>query len=126
MPADRRIDLLDRLIEGRVNAATRRLLEQVVRAPRGRTLERAIERLVELAAARRERYVAYVRAPTPLTEEQEARLAAVLARIYGRAVVLRVEVVPELLGGLVVRINDEVIDGSLAGRLAAARQRLAG
>jgi len=125
-PADRRIDLLDRLIEGKVNSATRRLLEQTVRAPRGLALERAIERLVELAAERRERYIAYVRAPAPLTGEQEARLAAVLTRIYGRAVGLQVEVDPELLGGLVVRVKDEVIDGSVAGRLDEARRRLAG
>jgi len=126
VPADRRIDLLDRLIVGKVNSATRRLLEQIVRAPRGRTLDAAIEHLVELAATRRERYVAYVRAPAPLTSEQESRLAAALTRIYGRAVGLQVEVDPELVGGLVVRVNDEVIDGSLATRLAEARQRMTG
>jgi len=125
-PADRRIDLLDRLLEGKVNSTTRRLLEQVVRAPRGRTLDVAIEQLVELAAARRERYVAYVRAPAPLTDEQESRLATALTRIYGRPVGLQVEVDPELVGGLVVRVNDEVIDGSVATRLAEARRRLAG
>jgi F-type H+-transporting ATPase subunit delta len=125
-PVDRRIDLLDRLVEGKVNSATRRLLEQLVRAPRGRTLDIAIEQLVELAAERRERYVAYVRAPAPLTDEQEARLAAALTRIYGRPVGLQVEVDPELLGGLVVRVNDELIDGSVATRLAEARRRLAG
>jgi F-type H+-transporting ATPase subunit delta len=35
-----------------------------------------------------------------------------------------VELRPELVGGLVVRVGDEVIDGSLAGRMLAARQRL--
>jgi F-type H+-transporting ATPase subunit delta len=125
-PADRRIDLLDQLIEGKVNSATRRLLEQVVRAPRGRTLDIAIEQLVELAAERRERYVAYVLAPAPLTDEQESRLAAALTRIYGRPVGLQVEVDPELLGGLVVRVDGEVIDGSVASRLAEARHRLTG
>jgi F-type H+-transporting ATPase subunit delta len=125
-PPDRRIDLLDRLLEGKVNSTTRRLLEQVVRAPRGRTLDVAIEQLVELAAARRERYVAYVRAPAPLTGEQEERLATALTRIYGRPVGLQIEVDPELLGGLVVRVNDEVIDGTVATRLAEARRWLGG
>ena len=125
-PVDRRIDLLDRLLEGKVNSTTRRLLEQVVRAPRGRTLDVAIEQLVELAAARRERYVGYVRAPAPLTGEQEERLATALTRIYGRPVGLQIEVDPELLGGLVVRVNDEVIDGTVATRLAEARRWLGG
>ena len=82
--------------------------------------------LVELAAARRERYVAYVTAPAPLTEQQERRLAAALARVYGRQVSLQVTVDPALLGGLVVRVNDEVIDGSVVSRLAAIRHRMTG
>jgi len=125
-PAERRVELLDRLVGRRVNPATRRLLEQAVRSPRGRTLDRAVVELVELAAARRERYVAYVTAPGPLSDQQERRLTAALRRVYGRQVSLQVAVEPELLGGLVVRVNDEVIDGSVASRLAELRQRLAG
>lgn len=125
-PADGRVGLLDRLVGGQVNPPTRRLLEQAVRFPRGRTLDRAVDELVELAAARRERYVAYVTAPAPLTGRQERRLTAALWRIYGRQVSLQVAVDPELLGGLVVRVNDEVIDGSVLSRLSEVRQRLAG
>jgi F-type H+-transporting ATPase subunit delta len=123
---ERRLVLLDRLIGDRVGPTTRRLLEQAVRSPRGRTLDRSIEELVELAAARRQRYVATVTAAAPLTEQQERRLADILARIYGRAVSVQVSVDPEVLGGLVVRVNDEVIDGSVLARLTQIRHRLAG
>jgi F-type H+-transporting ATPase subunit delta len=126
MPTERRVELLDTLIEGKVNLTTRRLLEQAVRAPRGHALEMVIEELVELAADRRERYVAYVRAAVPLTEEQESRLAAVLSRIYGRAVGVQVDVDPDVIGGMVIKVKDEVIDGSLATRLDEARHRLGG
>ena len=121
---DRRVQLLDTLIGDRVNSTTERLLARTVRAPRGRNLEVAIERLVELAAERRERYVAYVTAPAPLSAAHEARLAATLTRIYGRAMDLQVDVDPEVLGGLVIRVKDEVIDGSVARRLDEARHRL--
>jgi F-type H+-transporting ATPase subunit delta len=124
-PADARGQLLDRLVEGKVHPATRRLLERAVRAPRGLPLEASLERLVELAAQRRERYVAYVRTAAPLTPEQESRLTATLGRIYRRAMDVVVEIDPELLGGLVIRVNDEVIDGSVAHRLAVARRLLA-
>ena len=40
------------------------------------------------------------------------------------AMSLQVEVDPDLLGGLVVRVGNEVIDGSVAGRLATARRQL--
>jgi F-type H+-transporting ATPase subunit delta len=125
-PIERRLELLDRLIGDRVDPTTRRLLEQAVTAPRGHNLERSVSELVELAAARRERYVAYVTAPDPLTEAQETRLSDALARIYGRQVSLQIAVDPTLLGGLVVKVHDEVIDGSVLSRLAELRHRLAG
>jgi F-type H+-transporting ATPase subunit delta len=123
---DRKQALLDRLIGDRVDPTTRQLLDQAVTAPRGRGLERTVTELVELAAARRERYVAYVTAPAPLTAQQESRLAGALARIYGRQVSVQVGVEPELLGGLIVRVNDEVIDGSVLSRLTGLRHRMAG
>jgi F-type H+-transporting ATPase subunit delta len=125
-PGDRKQALLDRLIGDRVDPTAKQLLDQAVAAPRGRGLERTVTELVELAAARRERYVAYVTAPAPLTEPQESRLAGALARIYGRQVSLQVTVLPELLGGLVVQVNDEVIDGSVLSRLTNLRHRMTG
>jgi len=124
--AERRVELLDRLIGGKVDPTTLRLLHQSVRSPRGRTLDRSVGELVELAAARRQRYVAEVTAAAPLTEQQERRLSDTLARVYGRQVSVQVSVDPQLLGGLVVRVNDEVIDGSVLTRLTEVRHRLAG
>ena len=121
-PVPGRLELLDTVLAGRTRPVTRRLLEQAVRAPRGRPLEEIIEELVDRAAARRERSVAYVTAVGPLSEQQEQRLIDVLNRIYRRPISLKVDLDPELLGGLVIRVGDEVIDGSLAARLDQARQ----
>jgi F-type H+-transporting ATPase subunit delta len=123
-PADQRVGLLSGLLTGKVSPVTAKLLEHTVRNPRGRSLDRAAEELSELAAARRERYVAHVRAPGPLTDTQERRLTEALTRLYGRPISLQVEPDDSLLGGLVVRVGGEVIDGSIAGRLAAARRTL--
>jgi F-type H+-transporting ATPase subunit delta len=125
-PARSRSELLDGLVSGKVKPVTLELLRQAVRMPRGRSLDVVVTELAELAAARRERSVARVTAAAPLTAAQEKRLADTLARIYGRAVSVQVEVDPEQLGGLVIRVGDEVIDGSIATRLAQARQELSG
>ena len=61
-----------------------------------------------------------------LTAAQERRLTDVLGRIYGRTIGLQITVDPDVLGGLVVRVGDEVIDGSIAHRLEEAGRRLAG
>jgi F-type H+-transporting ATPase subunit delta len=123
-PDDKRVELLRGVLQGKVSPVAATLLEQTVRTPRGRSIDLAAEELSELAAARRERYVAHVRTAARLTAEQEQRLADALARIYGRRISLQVELDPDLLGGLVVRVGGELIDGSVAGKLAEARRRL--
>ena len=61
-----------------------------------------------------------------ITAYAAEQLGDVLGRLYGRPVGLQVTVDPDVLGGLVVQVGDEVIDGSIAHRLEAARRRLAG
>ncbi|MBI3687657.1 MAG: F0F1 ATP synthase subunit delta [Actinobacteria bacterium] len=123
---ERRIGLLDSVLGDKVVAVTARLLRQTVAAPRGRNLEDAVAGLSELAATRRERYLAHVRTAQPLTAAQEQHLSTTLTRIYGRPISLQIEIDDAVLGGLVVRVGEEIIDGSVAGRLAAVRHRFAG
>jgi F-type H+-transporting ATPase subunit delta len=125
-PEQRRLELLDGLVANKVKPVTFELLRQAVRVPRGRTLDAVVNELAELAAARRERSVARVTAAAPLSAQQERRLTDALSRMYGRAVSVQVELDPDQLGGLVIRVGDEVIDGSVATRLARARQELSG
>lgn len=133
-PADERVALLRDVLgatadrpggtSGRV--ITVRLLESAVRSRRTRSLDAAVDELSRLAAARRQQLVASVRVARPLDEGQAQRLGDSLRRLYGRAVTLQVEVDPEVLGGAVVRVGDEMVDGSVARRLEEARRRLAG
>ena len=123
-PLDGRTALLDRVLGGKVTPTTATLLNQAVALPRGRHLDVIAEELAELAAARRELSVARVATPVRLTPEQEQRLTTSLSRLYGRPMSLQVELDEALLGGLVVRVGGEVIDGSVAGRIEAARRHL--
>lgn len=123
-PAAAKLALLDRLLQGRTRPASRTLLERAAIDPRGRSLERAVAELAQLAAARRQRLVADVRTAHQLSAEQAERLTSALGRIYGRTVQLQVAVVPELIGGMTVRVGDELVDGSVVHRLAQARSLL--
>lgn len=124
VPADKRVGLLREVLGAKARPVTLGLLEHSVRASRRRNLDQVSADLSELAAERRDRYVAHVRTPVRLTAEQEQRLTDTLSRLYERAISLQIELDPDLLGGLVVRVGGELIDGSVAGRLAAARRRL--
>ncbi|MCU1669691.1 MAG: atpH [Blastococcus sp.] len=124
--AEGKAALLDRLLDGRVSPVTEQLLRNVLTDPRVGDAERAIEHLSEMASRRRGRYVARVTSAVALAPAQEQRLTDVLGRLYGRTIGLQVTVDPSVLGGLIVQVGDEVVDGSIAHRLEAARRRLAG
>ncbi|MGN6609890.1 MAG: F0F1 ATP synthase subunit delta [Jatrophihabitans sp.] len=124
-PAERRVELASRLLRGKVSSVTQRLVEHAVRSQRKRSVTLAVDDLLEQAADRQERSIARVVSATPLTDRQQQRLQAALGDLYGRKMVLRAAVDPSIRGGLVVRVGDEVIDGSVASRLAGARAALA-
>ena len=125
-PAAGRTELIDRLVSQRVSPATALLLRNVLTGSHVGNAENTIERLSEAASRRRGQSVAHVISAVVLTAAQERRLSEVLGRLYGREIGLQVTVDPSVLGGLVVRVGDEVIDGSIAHRLEAAGRRLAG
>jgi len=118
--------LLERLLAGKVSPVTALLLRNVLTASHLGHADTAIERLSESASARRGRSVAFVTTAVALTDAQEQRLTAILGRLYGRTIGLQVTVDPDVLGGLVIRVGDEVIDGSVVHRLEAAGRRLTG
>jgi F-type H+-transporting ATPase subunit delta len=120
----RRVQLLDGLLAGKVSPVTRALLVNAVTSSRRRTLVGAIDQLLEASAARRERSVARVISAVSLDDAQLERLAAALSAMYGRPISVRLAVEPAVRGGLVVRVGDEVIDGSVATSLMRARQAL--
>ncbi len=94
---------------------------------RKRSIILAIDDLLETAAARQERSVARVISAVPLTDAQQQRLAGVAVRhVRPRDQRAHRARSRRCSGGLVVRVGDEVIDGSIATRLAAARAALAG
>jgi F-type H+-transporting ATPase subunit delta len=126
MPAARKAELLHRLIDGKVADVSAALIERAVVSPRGRTIERVLDDFAELAAKRRERLIAHVTSAVDLTDEQQQRLAEALRRELGRDVRLQVVVDSDLIGGLTVRIGDELIDGSVLRHLGAARRQLTG
>lgn len=119
-----RAALVDTLVGDKVHPVTERLLAASLTGTRARRAEQTVGELSDLAALRRQRSIAQVATPVALTDEQEERLVATLSRIYEQKIALQISLEPDLLGGLVIRVGDEVIDGSTRSRLAAARQRL--
>jgi F-type H+-transporting ATPase subunit delta len=124
--ADRRVKLLDALVGEKVSPLTIALLRNAVRSTRKRSVLLALDDLLERAVAWQERSVARVVSAAPLTDEQSERVARALSELYGRPIVARTAVDPAVKGGLLVRVGDDVIDGSVVARIAAVRSALTG
>jgi F0F1-type ATP synthase delta subunit len=100
------------------------LLSQTVELLRGQSAEQAVQFLADVAVARRGEVVAQARAAAELNDAQRTRLTEVLTRIYGHPVTVQLEIDAAVLGGLSIAVGDEVIDGTLSSRLAAAEAQL--
>lgn len=125
-PGAERAALVGRLLDGRAHPLTIALLTALAQEPGRRSFTFGVGELVDQAAQRRDKVVAVVETAVELTPDQRSRLIAGLSRVYGRGVVAHIVVEPSLAGGVRVRVGDELIDGSVAGRLAALRHRLVG
>jgi F-type H+-transporting ATPase subunit delta len=68
--------------------------------------------------------VAHVTTAVPIDERQKAVIASRLSRRLGKTVVLETRVDVSILGGVVAQIGDNVIDGSVRGRLERLRRSL--
>jgi len=118
----RKAAVIHDLLGSSASPVTVQLIEYTAANLRGRRPHSAVEGLSNLAAAQRNRLIAEVRSAVPLSASQSERLSAALTAMKGRAVELNVIVDPAVIGGIVVQIGDEVIDGSIASRLDQARR----
>jgi F-type H+-transporting ATPase subunit delta len=117
IPAEKRQSIVEDLLGAKATPTTVQLVSLVVGTGHVRDLPSIIDRLVQRAAAAKNRTVAEVRSAVPLDADQQARLAAALANATGKEVELKVVVDPAVLGGLVATVGDTVIDGSVRTRL---------
>jgi F-type H+-transporting ATPase subunit delta len=124
LPVPIKRDLLADLLEGRVSARCASLVDLLVELHEGHGLDTGLKEWAEAAAARRDRVVAEVRSVVELDEAHRARLTEVLTRVIGKPVLLQTTVDEAILGSLVVRIGDELFDGSVRSRLEQAREAL--
>ena len=106
------------LDEDRVRRVVNSILES---RQRGRlALANEFEREVRLDQLK---HTADVKSATPLSPELEASVRNNLVQRYGPALETTFKQDPELIGGMRIRVGDDVYDGSIQARLAALAER---
>ena len=125
IPAEHKATLLDSIFGKKASPAAFALLKQAA-ATRTGSFDAVLARFADEVAARRKRVLAEVRSTYELGDGELNRLADALSARYGHDVHVNVIVDPSIVGGLRVSIGDDVIDGTVSGRLEDARRQLAG
>jgi F-type H+-transporting ATPase subunit delta len=124
IPAARRQQIVEDLLQGKASPATVSLVSMVVGMGRARQLPDIIAQLVERIAAEANKEVAEVRTAVGLSASQRERLVEALNKATGKQVTLKVVVDPSVMGGVVAQVGDTVIDGSVRGRLDQLKQQV--
>jgi F-type H+-transporting ATPase subunit b len=78
----------------------------------------------EIEQAKAGALTALVTSALPLTEDEQKVVTSGLAEELGQVPAIEFKVDPAILGGLVLKVGDKVIDGSVGGRLEALRESL--
>ena len=106
------------LDESRVRQVIKSILESKRRGHLA--LANQFEREVRLDQMK---HSADVKSATPLSPELEGNVRSTLVQRYGPTIEPRFTQDPELIGGMRIRVGDDVYDGSIKARLAALAQR---
>lgn len=122
IPAARRQQIVEDLIGDQATSTTTALISMLVAAGRGGDIQRIADQVVELGAASRAKAVAEVYSVIELTDDQQIRLASSLKSATGKDVEIKVIIDETVMGGLLVQIEDEVIDGTVRTRLKQLRE----
>jgi F-type H+-transporting ATPase subunit delta len=126
MSAKDRASVINDLVGKTFSPTAVLLINHAISHRHGRSITSTLGDLQELAAARRGRVLAEVTAAIALTDDQEQRLTNALTAIYKQDVQVQVVINKKVIGGVAVRVGDEVIDGTVANRLAQVKRQLAG
>jgi F-type H+-transporting ATPase subunit delta len=123
LPLERRVGVIDELMGRKALATSTALMSMLVGAGQASDLPEIVNRFVELAAYERKHEVAEVRTAIPLDDAQTQQLATALGTATGKDVEVKVILDPTVLGGLVARVGDTVIDGTVRHRLSQLKEQ---
>jgi len=124
VPASRKVDTVKQALGASVAPLPLNLLSLLATKSLAHLVPDIIEQYTRLLDAHRGIERAEVTSAVPLDDGQQASVASLLSNILAREVRLISDVQPDIVGGLIARFSDRVIDGSIRTKLAAMRRNV--
>lgn len=123
-PATEREAGVSRLFEDRVAPGVVNLSRLLARRGRFESLPAVAAEFTRLLNRRNGVVEAVVTSAAPLTASETDAISARVTAMTGSGVSLRTEVDPALIGGLTLKVGDQLLDASVRGRLERLRDQL--
>jgi F-type H+-transporting ATPase subunit delta len=115
---------LFQIFGGKVSPITLHWMNMVVDQGRQRRLPAIIEAFFTLSQEAREKVTAEVTTVIPLSEDLSKRLEQELSRVTKKRVFLKPMIDDSILGGVIIKIENKVIDGSIKHRLEEVKNEM--
>ena len=120
-----KLDALDRSLPGGLDGDVRKFVGTLLEAGQLDQLDAILVEFGRLSHREPERRIARVTSAVPLTDDEQQAMRTKLTERFGAGLEFQFDVNPDLIGGIYLRVGDQVIDGTVAGKLAALRTNLA-
>jgi F-type H+-transporting ATPase subunit delta len=124
LSASHKIEILEKALGRRVPPVFLRFIETVINKRRQMLIPEIASEYRLLIDEAEHRVHAMVTVATEPTEPERDALARQLTRLFGKRVVPHISLNPAILGGVIVKVGDTVMDGSVRKRLSMLRQRM--
>ena len=124
LTAGKKIKVVESLFSERVHPTTHAFLKLLVMKGRENLYTSVAAAYQTLRDKQLGVVEAYVRAALPLSAEDESKISKGVETLTGKKVRLKAEIDPGILGGLIIRVEDTVYDGSVLHQLSTLRGRL--
>jgi F-type H+-transporting ATPase subunit delta len=124
IPKERKIEVLESALDVTVQPETRKLARLLIERDRMTLLPEIRELVDDQVRAERGIAIAAVTTADPLNEAEQDLVREKMEEITGQQIELDLEIDPEIIGGIIIRVGDQVIDGSVRNKLEKMRTRL--
>lgn len=121
---EKKIELLEESLTGRISHDLLGLLVLIIRKGRQLHITDIFDEVLTLIDDHDGKVKAYITSPDPLDDDQKKNIIEELAKQTEKEVIPVYEVDPDIIGGLIIRIGDRIVDNSIKGHLHTLSRQL--